>query len=136
MNQDDSARKKAEKLVDFIIASDRLEGISTSDEDRATLIRVATGELPLETYLHDIPHELRDQIKSKYKKYLGHGLSEAEATAITDTLIALDDSKEYTAHDHTQLVAALSARGYDQPNENSLKPHPRYTVIKEDDNEN
>ena len=62
-NQDD-ARKKAEKLVDFITASDRLEGLATPPEDRETLIKIVLGEIDIDEYIGKVSDEFREKAKT------------------------------------------------------------------------
>lgn len=59
-NQDD-ARKKAEKLVDFIIASDRLEGLATPPGDRETLIKIVLGEIDIDEYIGNVSDQFREK---------------------------------------------------------------------------
>lgn len=59
----DDARQKAEKLVDFIIASDRLEGIETPPEDREILIKIALSETSIDEYIETLSAELRERAK-------------------------------------------------------------------------
>ena len=59
MNQDEDIREKAEKLVDFIIASNRLEGLETPPEDRDILIKIALGEIDIDEYVDRVSDEFR-----------------------------------------------------------------------------
>lgn len=64
MNQDSEIRKKAEKLVDFIIASDRLEGLETPPEDRDTLIRIVLGEIDIDEYIGNVSDAFRTKAET------------------------------------------------------------------------
>lgn len=64
MTDQDGARKKAEKLVNFIIASDRLEGLATPPEDRETLIKIVLGEIDIDEYIGKVSDEFREKAKT------------------------------------------------------------------------
>ena len=61
MDQDDDVRKKAETLVDFIIASDRLEGLETPTEDREILIKIVLGEVDVNEYVDKVSDSFRER---------------------------------------------------------------------------
>lgn len=64
MNQDSDVREKAEKLVDFIIASDHLEGLETPPEDRDTLIKIVLGEVDINEYIDKVSEKFRTKAET------------------------------------------------------------------------
>lgn len=74
MTTNDADYQKATKLVDFIIASDRLEGLETPPEDRAVLIDLALGKIPAEDYIAGLKGDFRARAE-KTRALSGRGYS-------------------------------------------------------------